>query len=427
MCRSFLFGAALALAVAAAALPAQEKQPGGGKKPAVPLSAAEKQFADRLTRMEEYLSKNAPYVVTIDSTWKSSGTGQERTGKNTFRLVVGPKREQFRIEAGKGGAKAPGLVVVSNGKTVTHLYAPKKLYTQRATDDPFAEVQRDALTVNALEGSGIDFLVRKHVRRNFLAQTVSVQDLGDAKLDGAPARHFRLTLANRRQKDVWFGGGDRPLIRQIATTLEIPVQGKEVYQLSITTRLQWAVNAQLPAREFTLQLPEGARKVRNLMDALVRGDAEDLLGKPAPKLRLTGLDGKEITPAAQGKGVTVLYLWATWCAPSTTDVSGTNQFLREYEKKGVTFLAVDVGEKPDVVQAFVKKRGFQGAVALDPDSASLDAYRLSALPAAILIGRDGTVQAVVGGAGPAVRAQIGRDLDALLKGQRLAPAGTKQK
>jgi hypothetical protein len=423
MSRAFVLG--VALAASSASLPAQEKQPGGGKKPAVQPSEAEKQFTDRVTHMEDYLSKNAPYVVALESTWKSSGTGPERTGTNTFRLVVGPKREQFRIEAGKGGEKAPGLTVVSDGTTVTHLYAPNKLYTQQATDDPFAEVQRDALTVTALEGSGIDFLVRKSVRRNFLAQTVAVQDLGEAKLDCASARHFRLTLANRRQKDVWFGEGDRPLMRQIATTLEIPVQGKEVYRLTITTRLNWTVNADLPAGTFTLQLPAGARKVRNLLDALVRGDAEELLGKPAPKLRLTGLDGKGIAPAPKAKGVTVLYLWATWCAPSTTDVSGTNQFLSEYEKKGVTFVAVNVGEKPDVVQAFVKERGFRGTVALDPASASLEAYRLSALPAAILIGRDGTVQAVHGGAGPAVREQIGRDLDALLKGQRLAPAGVK--
>jgi peroxiredoxin len=423
MGRAFVLG--VALAVTAASLPAQEKQTGGGKKPAVPPSEAEKQFTERVTRMEDYLGKNAPYVVTIESTWKSSGTGQERSGKNTFRLVVGPMRDHFRIEAGKGGEKVPGLTVVSDGKTVTHLYAPKKLYTQRATDDPFAELQRDALTVNALEGSGIDFLVRKNVRRNFLAQTASVQDLGEAKLDGESARHFRLTLANRRQKDVWFGAGDGSLIRQIATTLEIPVQGKEVYRLAITTRLNWTMNADLPAKTFALELPEGARKVRNLLDALVRGDAEDLLGKPAPKLRLTGLDGEEIAPAPKEKGVTVLYLWATWCAPSTTDVSGTNQFLREYEKKGVTFLAVNVGEKPDVVRAFVKQRGFQGKVALDPDSASLEAYRLSALPAAVLIGRDGTVRAVHGGAGPAVREQIRRDLDALLKGERLAPAGAK--
>jgi thiol-disulfide isomerase/thioredoxin len=419
---------AFALAAPTTLLTAQEMQPPGvGKPPAVKFSPAEKAFADRLSRTEEYLNEHAPYEVTIESTWKSTGAGHERAGKNVFRLVVGRNRDHFRIEAGRGGEKGPGLVVVSDGKTVTHLYSPKKLYTRRTTDDPFTELQRDALTVNALEGSGIDFLVRKNIRRNFLAQTAAVQDLGDVKLDGEAARHFRLTLANRRQKDVWFAESDAPLFRQATTTLDIPVKGQEVYKLTITSRLQWNVDAKLPEDDFTVKLPDGARKVRNLLDALVRGDAEDLLGKPAPKLRLTALDSKDLDPSVPtGKQVEILYLWATWCAPSVGDMPGLTKFIRDYEKKGVTFLAVNVGEKPDVVKACVAKHSYKGVVALDPESASLEAYRLSALPAAILIGRDGTVQAIHTGAGPGMREQIGRDLDALLQGKTLAPPAARK-
>jgi peroxiredoxin len=399
----------------------------GQEKPTeVKLTEAEKKFEAQVVAADRFLSEHTPYAVAIESTWKGSGHGQDREGKNVFRLVVGKDRKQFRIEAGTGKDKHPALVVVSDGKSVSRLYVPGKIYSQHACDDPFAEVGRDALTASSLEGSGIDFLVRKDVRGYLLSQTVSVQDMGDVKLDGKPAQQFRITLANKRVVDVWFPEGDNHLVRRLAMTLEIPVKEKEIYRMTITTRFDWDTKPKLEGNEFALTLSEGARKVDNILAALNQADGRELVGKPAPELRLTGIDGKEVRPADhKGKGVSVLYLWATWCAPSTDDMPDLNKFVEGYEKKGVEFLAINVDEKEDLVKPAVEKRGYKGKVALDPKGTSLEAYRLAVIPAVVLIDKDGTVQAIHTGGGSGLREKVRKDLDALLKGERLVPEGKK--
>jgi thiol-disulfide isomerase/thioredoxin len=167
--------------------------------------------------------------------------------------------------------------------------------------------------------------------------------------------------------------------------------------------------------------------VNDLLSALMNADATDLVGKAAPDLRLATLDGKEVRPADhKEKRVVVLYLWASWCAPSTADMPVLNQFVQNYEKKGASFLAINVEEKPEVVKPVVEKHGYKGTVALDTRGVSLEAYRLTAIPAVVLIGKDGTIQAIHTGAGAQMREKVQQDLDTLLKGDRLAPPEEKK-
>src|SRR5262245_22235857 len=109
----------------------------------VKLTEVEKKFEAQVIAADKFLSEHTPYAVAIESTWKGSGHGQDREGKNVFRLVVGKDRKQFRIEAGTDKDKHPALVVGSDGKSVSGLYAPGKIYSHHACEDHVAEHGRD--------------------------------------------------------------------------------------------------------------------------------------------------------------------------------------------------------------------------------------------------------------------------------------------
>ena len=66
---------------------------------------------------------------------------------------------------------------------------------------------------------------------------------------------------------------------------------------------------------------------------------------------------------------------------------------RERKDRRFTVLAIDIQEAPDKVAAWVKARGMTLPVLLDRDGAVTAAYRVTATPTAVLIGRDGRMVA----------------------------------
>ena len=170
--------------------------------------------------------------------------------------------------------------------------------------------------------------------------------------------------------------------------------------------------------------PGRARRVNDLLAALQEGDIGQLLGQPAPALELTSLQGTPINLAQHlGKNVVVLVFWASWCAPSTDRMGSLNEFVAACEKAGAAVYAINLGEDRDVVSKTVADRGFQGTVLLDPQEKAVQAYRISALPVTVMIGKDGTVQAYQLGSGDQSRERIRADVAALIAGKTLVPKG----
>jgi thiol-disulfide isomerase/thioredoxin len=123
----------------------------------------------------------------------------------------------------------------------------------------------------------------------------------------------------------------------------------------------------------------------------------------------------------KGKDVVVLLFWATWAAPGAEDLAALNQLLKDYPNKGVAFYAIAVGQKEGDVKRFTAKKHLPGRQVLDPHSESVDAYGLTVLPCLVLVGKDGTVQAISRTLRSTERDQLRKELDALLKGESLVP------
>jgi hypothetical protein len=412
------------VAVAGSSARAQnESAPAGIVVPQVTLSAAETAFDALFRGFEQRLTDAGAFTVDVTSRWVARGSG-EAQGTNLFHVAV-QAGGKLRVEAGSQ-ERGPGqLICVSDGRTITRLLrsATPNLYTQHDAGSTLEELPHDARTMQALNGSGVEFLVRPQFRAQLIAQIAGVEDLGTQQLNSVETRHLQLKLVDKRVFDVWFTTGPQPELYRLVTTTDIPIDDQRTFQLTTTSLFQWRVGVTHPAGTFEVAIPPDARRVNDLLAALQDGDIGQLLGKPAPDLELESLQGTRVNlSAARTRQVVVLICWASWCAPSTDRMASLNEFVALCERGGAALYAVNLGEDRSTVQRTVAETGFTGQVLLDPRAETLAAFRVQTIPVTILIGKDGTVQAYHSGSTDAVRERIRADAAALLAGQTLVPA-----
>jgi thiol-disulfide isomerase/thioredoxin len=148
-----------------------------------------------------------------------------------------------------------------------------------------------------------------------------------------------------------------------------------------------------------------------------------LVGTQAPLFSATLLDEQPFDLANHlGKSVVVLDFWATWCGPCRQALPTLAEVTARYKDKGVEFFAVDIGETPDEVREFLSGSGLNLTVVMDRDGKISDLYQAQAIPQTVLIGKDGSIQAVHVGVSPDLEGQLTRELDALVAGEPLADA-----
>ena len=394
--------------------------------PAVKLNAAEKTFDEIVRGFEKRLTDSGAFIADVVSQWNATGAGKDVQGTNLFHVAV-QAGGKLRIEAGSREHGAGQFVCVSDGRTMTRLLRSANLYSQHDAGSTLDELQHDAMTLQTLNGSGVDFLVRPQFRAQLIAQITGVEDLGAEQLNNASTRHFRLTLVDKRVFDLWFTTGDQPVLTKLVTTTSIPIDDQRTFQLTTSGVFQWQVGVTHPEGTFALDIPPGARRVNDLLAALQEGDIEQLLGKPAPPLELATLQGTRVKLADHlGQQVIVLIFWASWCAPSTDVMPALNEFVAEAEQGGAVVYAINLGEDPQAVSQAVAAKGYRGTVLLDPEAQSLQSYQIGVIPVTVLIGRDGTVQGYQSGSTAEARQQIRAQAVALMSGQSILPKGAQK-
>lgn len=123
-----------------------------------------------------------------------------------------------------------------------------------------------------------------------------------------------------------------------------------------------------------------------------------LIGKPAPALAGTDVDGAKVSLAdLKGKAVLVVF-WATWCPPCAESFPILEDALNRYGKEGFTVLGVNLDSGPDApktVRRFLVEYGaafpniLAGTTEGTPKAAA--DFHVKEIPASVLVGPDGTV------------------------------------
>ena len=68
----------------------------------------------------------------------------------------------------------------------------------------------------------------------------------------------------------------------------------------------------------------------------------DLIGKPAPAIEGTDLDGKPVSLADLKGNVVLVVFWASWCLPSSAEVASLDQVYSTYQDRGFRVLGINV-------------------------------------------------------------------------------------
>lgn len=132
----------------------------------------------------------------------------------------------------------------------------------------------------------------------------------------------------------------------------------------------------------------------------------------APDFTLPAVAGESITLSTLKGEVVLINIWATWCAPCRAEMPEIQATYARYQAKGFTTLAVNLGEEPEVITAFLQQRGLRFPVLLDRDGKVSEAYGAYVLPESFLLDRQGVIRAAY--RGPIPRGVLTETVEQLL-------------
>lgn len=126
-----------------------------------------------------------------------------------------------------------------------------------------------------------------------------------------------------------------------------------------------------------------------IMNNLPQNREDSGLGSKAPSFALPNLQGETIRLADFRGRVVLLNFWASWCNPCVKEMPLLNEINKQ--RPDVELIAVNIGEKTEIVKRFVEELGLDIPVVLGRDSEIKKDYRISGLPVTLLIDKDGRI------------------------------------
>ncbi|TWU29051.1 redoxin domain-containing protein [Novipirellula artificiosorum] len=376
-------------------------------------------------RMEAYMSAMPTFEVETKARWTLDRDNRKVRDSRCSLKVRHPS--SFHLRVGSEAVGDAWLDCVSDGKTITRLYRTKELDIFSKHEGGLKEILDDAMTYSSVKGSGLDLLVRPDLHSHLMTSVTQVKDLGEELLGGQRAHHFSAMWYDDSQVDLWIAAEREPLLLRWQRRRKLDLGDDQPREVKIDCNLTWTPHADLPDEFADISIPAEAAQVSDIQHYLMEGRTTELLGQPAPRIDLKMLSGKSWQLSQhRDQHFVVLFFFASWAAPSTNGMPAVLRFVEEYEQQGVVFYAIDVGEDAGSVRTFVEKQEYTHPVVLDPKQQATAAYRITSLPVTVLIGKNGTVQAVHVGTSPEERKLIRADMEALVAGKQLVTAEQQQ-
>ena len=155
------------------------------------------------------------------------------------------------------------------------------------------------------------------------------------------------------------------------------------------------LGAKTDAQVFTLDIPEGARRMRQLVLPPPLPPLA-ILGRPVADFSFTTLEGEEVSPATLSGKVVLMEFWSKTCPPCRVHTPLLDQVYRELkDSKDFVFYAVNTNSAATSnvsVSRLFKSWGGSIPVLRDLQQTSYTQLDIGAYPHTILVGRDGRLQ-----------------------------------
>jgi peroxiredoxin len=391
---------------------------------------------DALKQMDAFYRnlKSLKLDIDVQLHMQAEGMKQEIASSWTAALQR-PSKLAINYKSGQNQ-----FTFVCDGRTLNVFIPAIKRYLEKPAPASLDELFKEQSEPAMLLQQGVPFfasLVAPDPRARLLEDVATVKYVTTEMWQGTECHKLR-GETSRYDWDLWIEKGKQPFVRKVVMDMGKSAR-KMAEKVPQMKQAQWQIEIQFNANEanptlggdaFKFVAPANAKKVDSFRPQPGQGEEEapsPLLGKPAPELDLALLDGSGKVALAKHKGkeVVLLDFWATWCGPCRKSLPLLAEVAAQYKDKGLVFYAVNQREDADKIKEFLGKQSFKLTVALDAEGKAGEAYGVEGIPQTVLIGKDGTVQAVHIGYDPAMKAALGKQIEDLFAGKSLAPAGAK--
>lgn len=124
-------------------------------------------------------------------------------------------------------------------------------------------------------------------------------------------------------------------------------------------------------------------------------------GFQAPDFTLKTLEGESLTLSHYRGQPVLVFLWASWCSVCKATMPDLQEVYTTYHPLGFEILAVNTTFQDTLpaARSYFQIQGYTYPFVLDQDGSVSRAYKLHALPTAVLVHPDGSVDDVVIGSG----------------------------
>jgi len=255
--------------------------------------------------------------------------------------------------------------------------------------------------------------------QTLMERVTSSTYVGAERLDDAKVHHLKFTQ-DRFDWEVWIAAeGDPLLLRSTLDLTKLMTAGRPALAVflrgqkfaSVTTFRAWKVGP-VAAQTFVFQPSPGGQPAT---------DPAVLVGKEAPDIRLDMLDGGWFRlQDHRDQDVVLISFWSAWCPPDVLDLPVLTALAASYKDKGFRFVAINLGDGDAQIVRFLATNKLDFPIALDINGATRQPYHATSFPMLVLIDKQGMVRSVHVSPDPALRANLTREIDALLTGKELA-------
>ena len=117
------------------------------------------------------------------------------------------------------------------------------------------------------------------------------------------------------------------------------------------------------------------------------------IGNALPPATLPAVSGAPIRiPDSVRDKVVVLHFWQIGCSSCSLEMPALDGLYKKYRNKGLEVLAVNVGQKKEVVKTFAAELGASFSILIDPAGKIASVYGVTDVPRTYVIDRSGVVR-----------------------------------
>ncbi len=144
----------------------------------------------------------------------------------------------------------------------------------------------------------------------------------------------------------------------------------------------------------------------------VRPAAALQVGSSVPDFQLTTLDGDPMSLGAQRGSVVVVNFFASWCNPCREEAADLEAAWRQYQDRGVQFMAIAYKDAESKAQTFLDEFDATYPSAVEPGNRTARAYGVTGVPETFVVDQQGLlVQHFIG---PVSQAELSHVIEPLL-------------